>query len=389
MQGFLSIILLCLATTAIAADIPSNQVDMNDPKELLRIAAHVNAGDFGWTADPAASGFASLSHVQTLLGTFQKGDARWKNVTLPVYKGTVSSAAATDFDARTQWPSCSVIGRVRSQNGCGSCWAFGSTESFEGSRCIATGKDIEFSADDTASCGNGGRNGCNGGQPSAANQWLASTGVVTGGDYGGGGCLPYVCPPCKNILPGHVYPPGCPTSQCNPLLTCTRQCSNNAYTKSYSSDKTKAMSSFSVQNVAGIIKALSTSGPLAVAFTVYADFPAYKSGVYVQTSQNELGGHAVNMQGWGVMDGKAYWLVKNSWSAFWGDGGYLKIKKGVNECGIEGDVSGTCHTNSCVKANGGGGGNYGDGDGNYGDGDGNYGDGDGNYGDGAGKNVVV
>merc|ERR1712232_729320 len=105
-----------------------------------------------------------------------------------------------------------------------------------GSRCVATGDDIEFSADDTAACSSWFGNGCNGGQPSSANQWFASKGVVTGGEYGTKeGCLPYVCPPCKKGL----YPPDCPTSQC----------SNSDYSKSYLADKTKAHSAFSVGSV--------------------------------------------------------------------------------------------------------------------------------------------
>merc|ERR1719159_1246993 len=118
-----------------------------------------------------------------LCGTFTKGHPQYKNIDLPDYDGSVSDLP-TDFDPRTKWPKCTVLGKVRNQAGCGSCWAFGSTESFEGSRCIATGEDIEFSADDTAACSSWFGNGCNGGQPSSANSWFASTGVVTGGEYG-------------------------------------------------------------------------------------------------------------------------------------------------------------------------------------------------------------
>merc|ERR1711879_1012806 len=84
---------------------------------------------------------------------------------------------------------------------------------------------------------------------------------------------------------------------------------------------------------------LMTNGPVAAAFTVYADFPTYKSGVYKHTSGSALGGHAVKIIGWGVEDGNDYWLVANSWNTDWGDKGFFKIARGHNECGIEGQIS--------------------------------------------------
>lgn len=68
------------------------------------------------------------------------------------------------FDAREAFPKCAeVIGRIRDQSDCGSCWAFASTEAFNDRRCVAAiggGKDVreqedmlvELSVEDTTAC---------------------------------------------------------------------------------------------------------------------------------------------------------------------------------------------------------------------------------------------
>ena len=47
--------------------------------------------------------------------------------------------------------------------------------------------------------------------------------------------------------------------------------------------------------------------------------------------------HAVTLVGYGhdAAVGMDYWLIKNSFGKSWGAGGYFRMQRGVNMCGIE------------------------------------------------------
>jgi len=82
-------------------------------------------------------------------------------------------------------------------------------------------------------------------------------------------------------------------------------------------------------------------GPITGMFFVHQSFTAYKSGVYKAGSfwkDPMLGGHAIKIMGWGTEAGTPYWLVANSWNSDWGDEGFFKIEKGVDQCQIENPV---------------------------------------------------
>lgn len=82
---------------------------------------------------------------------------------------------------------------------------------------------------------------------------------------------------------------------------------------------------------------ISTKGPIAACFTVYNDFFGYRSGVYRKTSGATVsGGHCICIVGYN--DSGNYWICKNSWGTGWGDGGYFKIAYG--QCGIDNEVWG-------------------------------------------------
>merc|ERR1712178_579980 len=283
--------------------------------------------------------FASVEDVVPYLGAFLPGDESFEEpevVELPA----LNSALPDSFDAATQWSSCSVIGNVRDQSACGSCWAFGSVASYESRRCIATGEDIKYSPEDTAFCSTAGF-GCNGGN--SAWSWFSRTGVVTGGDYTDAGsgdtCLPYSFAPCAHHVPATEKYPACPSGE-YPSPSCKSECSESGYSGSYSGDKQMASSAYSVRSVSQIQQELVQNGPMYVAFSVYGDFPTYKSGVYTKTAGSSfLGGHAVPLVGYGEENGKKYWKIKNSWNEQWGNGGHFLIARGQDECGIESSVS--------------------------------------------------
>ena len=141
----------------------------------------------------------------------------------------------------------------------------------------------------------------------AAWKYLSNTGSVTDT------CFPYTA--------GGGNAPACPNA-----------CKDS---EDWASAKHKATGGYALNSVTAMQQEIMTNGPIQVAFNVYKSFMSYKSGVYKHTTGQALGGHAVELIGYGTENGEDYWLVKNSWNEEWGDGGTFKIARGSNECGIE------------------------------------------------------
>jgi len=279
---------------------------------------------------------SELQRVKNMLGV-----VRMTGFQLPTKTHQVAQDIPATFDARVQWPNCQTINEIRDQGACGSCWAFGAVEAMSDRYCIASkGKlQIQISAEDLVSCCDGFFScgfGCNGGEPAKAWSYWVSTGLVTGGLYNSKvGCRPYSIASCEHHVNGTLPPCGDTVE----TPSCTSQC-ETGYSTAYAQDKRFGASAYTISNDVGQIQTeILTNGPVEADFDVYADFPAYKTGVYVQSSNDYLGGHAIRILGWGTEGGVDYWLVANSWNPGWGDKGFFKIRRGTNECNIENDVN--------------------------------------------------
>jgi len=311
---------------------------LEHPRQSLvsqRVIDRINAAQSSWTAGPSKFQSWSLKSIKRLMGV---RDEYWEQLkTIKPIVHDVPNDIPETFDARVQWPNCPTIKEVRDQGACGSCWAFGAVEAMSDRICIASSGAVNahISAEDLVDCCSSCGFGCDGGFPQAAWSYYKTKGLVTGGNYNSKqGCEPYTIASCDHHV-NKTLPP-CQGEQ--PTPKCVKKCIDG-YPVEWEKDHHFGKSVYSVRSdVKQIQTEIMTNGPVETAFTVYADFLAYASGVYKHTTGSVLGGHAVKILGWGVENSQPYWLIANSWNQDWGDMGFFKILRGKDECGIESGV---------------------------------------------------
>jgi len=229
----------------------------------------------------------------------------------PVTKEQMNESSALRLPKNWDWRNVNgknYVGPVRDQGWCGSCYAFAATAMHESRVRIMTNNKLTptYSPQDIVDCSPYAF-GCMGG-------FLFSE-AKYGEDFG------YAEESCSRYEDW--------TRQCTSLQRCKR---------SYATDYEFIGSHTGGCNELAMQLAIYRHGPIVVGFAVFWDFIWYRRGIYYHYGYNWwLGGHAVTVVGWGEdpQTETKYWIVKNSWGTWWGEDGYFRIIRGLNECYIE------------------------------------------------------
>ncbi|XP_059205363.1 procathepsin L-like [Centropristis striata] len=200
------------------------------------------------------------------------------------------------------WRKNGMVGPVRNQGMCGSCWAFSTMGALEAQMRRQTGALVTLSPQNLVDC-SASNHGCRGGYLSAAFRYVIRNQGVDSENF-----YPYETRdgPCRYSVEGmagycsdfHDVPPG---------------------------------------NERALQAAVATVGPISVAVNaMLQSFHFYKGGLYNEPNCDpNHRNHAVLLVGYGSEDGQDFWIVKNSWGVEWGEGGYIRIVRNRNNlCGI-------------------------------------------------------
>ncbi|KAH9498478.1 hypothetical protein Btru_007613 [Bulinus truncatus] len=204
------------------------------------------------------------------------------------------------------WRLIGAVTPVKDQATCGSCWSFGVTGTIEGANFLKTGNLVRLSEQQLIDCSWGfGNYGCDGGMENSTYEYILENGGITSEDQYGqylaieGYCKDKSVKPVVQLANFTGLPPG---------------------------------------DLSSLKLAIFHKGPIAVGIDAsQSSFHFYANGVYYDPKcGKDLSrlNHAVLAVGYGSLNGHNYWLVKNSWSTYWGNDGYILMSQKDNNCGV-------------------------------------------------------
>jgi len=206
--------------------------------------------------------------------------------------------SGTSYD----WNSCGAVTPVYNQGACGSCWAFSATECIESYFFLGGNPLTELAMEQIVDCDTAGSDeGCNGGFPSGAYEYVESAGGIEPlSDY------PYTAEGGESG--------SCAFNSGDVVATVTNYVSINGETGMY-----QQLSS-------------SSGGPISVCVDA-SSWQSYTGGVLSQCGTSV--DHCVMATGYtNYGESGAYWNVRNSWGTSWGEQGYIYIEIGQDLCAI-------------------------------------------------------
>jgi len=207
----------------------------------------------------------------------------------------------------------SYLDRVLDQGDCGSCYAVATTRMLTTRHRIrqADPAHESFSIEFPLKCSEYNQ-GCNGGYAFLLSRWSEDVGLV-----------PKSCAPYKGS-----------DGQCS--LTCNP----NGLAKRWRADGHRYVGGYyGGSTEQEMMRELVENGPLVASFEPKPDIMYYGGGIYTsvpnQRKEWEQVDHAVLLVGFGEEFGKKYWILQNSWGKEWGEDGYFRMARGIDESGIE------------------------------------------------------
>ncbi|XP_073506899.1 cathepsin L-like proteinase [Phyllobates terribilis] len=201
------------------------------------------------------------------------------------------------------WRDSNCVGPVTNQGSyCGSCWAFATVGVVESHYCMKTRELIKMSEQQLVDC-DGVNDGCCGGLPTDALEHISQKGLMKAKDYEYSE-KKFIC----------LYKPK----------------------KSIMVNVTKY---YILPNENNMASSVAINGPITVLIDASEDLMGYTEGIFDGECTEETN-HAVIVVGYGTEydedndENVDYWIVKNSWGEEWGENGYIKMKRNINQCGI-------------------------------------------------------